>query len=231
MEATNIAILKFKENLNTAELRYFRSAIIELVGKENLAFHNHEDNGLRYGYPKIQYKVMDNHVCLTGIAEASFPVMQLVGKFPCQLQIGKTKKEFHVQDCTLTPYLPKMEDAPKLYHLKNYLALTDDNFRKYHSMLALTDKIILLEHILTGNILSFLKGIGCFVDERIECAIIQMKEPTTQSYKNVKFDSFDLMFVSNMELPEGISLGKSGSVGFGTLYKCELPDKFKNLNQ
>lgn len=98
-------------------------------------------------------------------------------------------------------------------------------------MLALTDKVNFLEQVITGNILSFLKGIGYHAAEKIECAITQLKEPVEQSYKHVKFDTFDLMFVSNMELPDGIALGKSGSVGFGTLFRRELPDRFKNFNQ
>lgn len=98
-------------------------------------------------------------------------------------------------------------------------------------MLALTDKITFLEQIITGNILSFFKGIGYHVEERIECAITEMKELSEQSYKHVKFDSFEIKFVCNMELPDGIALGKSGSVGFGTLTRCELPERFKNFNQ
>ena len=98
-------------------------------------------------------------------------------------------------------------------------------------MLALTNKVNFLEQVITGNILSFLKGIGYHAAEKIECAITQLKEPVEQSYKHVKFDTFDLMFVSNMVLPDGIALGKSGSVGFGTLSRRELPDRFKNFNQ
>lgn len=54
MEATNIAVLRFKETLSSTELRCFRGAIVELAGRENPCFHNHEANGLRYGYPLVQ---------------------------------------------------------------------------------------------------------------------------------------------------------------------------------
>ena len=231
MEAKNIAILRFEENLGASDIRCFRGAIIDMVGKEQAFFHNHEAGGLRYGYPLIQYKSIGGHACLVGIADAALSVMQLADKFPCLLKIGKKEMEFHVLDCRLVPYFPKMEDAPKLYHLKDYIALTEDNFKKYHSLLALTDKVNFLEQIIIGNILSFLKGIDYHVQERIECAITEMKEPTEKFYKHVKFDTFDLMFVSNIELPDAIALGKSGSVGFGTLTREELPERFKNINQ
>ena len=231
MEAKNIAILRFEENLSFVELRCFRGAIIDMVGRDNPFFHNHETSGLRYAYPMIQYKVIEGHVCIAGIAEAAMAVIQLVNRFPCSLSIGTKNMEFHVLDCKLVPFVPKLEITPKLYGLSNYIGLTDDNFKKYHSMLALSDKIVLLEQIITGNILSFLKGIGYFAEERIECVITKFCEPKELPYKHVKFDCFDLQFVSNIELPDFIALGKSGSVGFGTLSRLRLPDKFKNLNQ
>lgn len=225
----NIAILQFEECLDIAELRCFRGAIIDMVGRENTSFHNHEELGYKYGYPTIQYKVMDGQVCLIGIRESAIPIMQLAGRFPATIQIGKKQKVFHVKNCSLTPYIPVIEDAPKLYHLKQYMGLTDDNFKKYHSMLALTDKITLMEQIITGNILSFLKGIGYHAAERIEVAITRFEEQREKSYKHVKFDIFDVQFVSNIELPEAIGLGKSVSVGFGTLTKMGLPDRFYNF--
>lgn len=227
--ANNIAILRFEESLNSEELRCFRGAIIEMVGRDEIAFHNHGENGYQYGYPTIQYKVMKGHVCVVGLSDSCFSVLQLANKFPCELKIGKKEFSFHVKDCTLTPYEPFIEDAPKLYHLRQYMALTDENFKKYHSLLALTDKIVLLEKIITGNILSLLKGVGYHASEHIEVAITEFTEIREKAYKQVKFDLFDLKFVSNIELPEGLALGKSVSVGFGTIYKCELPDQFKNL--
>lgn len=227
--ANNIAILRFEEKLDSAKLRCFRGAIIDMVGPEETSFHNHTENGYLYRYPTIQYKVMGGHVCLIGIGESAFSVMQLVGRFPCEIQIGKQQMVFHVLDCKLVPYEPMIEDAPKLYRLNQYIALTDENFKKYHSMLALTDKITLVEQIITGNILTFLKGIGYHAAEQIEVAITRFSELREKSYKQVKFDVFDVQFVSNILLPDAIGLGKSVSVGFGVLTRLELPDRFKNL--
>lgn len=227
--ANKIAILRFEEKLDTAKLRCFRGAIIDMVGSEAICFHNHTENGYLYRYPTVQYKVMDGHVCLVGIGDSAFSVMQLAGRFPCEILIGKQRMTFHVLDCKLVPYEPMIEDAPKLYRLNQYIALTDDNFKKYHSMLALTDKITFVEHIIAGNILAFLKGIGYHAAEHIEVAITRFSELREKSYKQVKFDVFDVQFVSNILLPDAIGLGKSVSVGFGVLTRLELPDRFKNL--
>lgn len=230
MESINIAVLKFEETLSDMELRCFRGAIVELVGKDNVLFHNHlEGKRLSYSYPLVQYKHIDGKLAVVGIGEAAESVMQLSGKFPHTLMIGKKEMRFNMHNCMMENYRPIMELRPKLYSISNYIALTDDNFKKYNSMLALTDKLTFLEDILTGNILSFLKGVGYHAEERIFCAITSFTEPSLKSYKGVRFNVFDLRFVTNVELPSGIGLGKSSSVGFGTLTKEMLPHKFDNI--
>lgn len=230
MESIYIAILKFEEFLGDAETRCFRGAIVDLVGKGNMAFHNHLSNDrLSYSYPLVQYKRIDGKMAIVGIGTMADCIMQLAGQFPRTLKIGKKDIAFHVQSCKIEKYQPIMEVNPKLYSIKDYIALTDENLKKYNSMLALTDKLSFLEDILTGNILSFLKGIGYHAEDRIFCAITTFSEPHIKYYKGVHFNVFNLSFVSNIELPSGISLGKSGSVGFGVLKKEMLPGKFDNF--
>lgn len=231
MKQTNIAYITFKEKLCASELRFFRGAVIQMVGTENTLFHNHlTGNHLAYGYPLVQYKLLDNRATIVGIGEAADIVKQLADRFPAEMLIGKKKQTFNVMECTSRTYTPKIEVTPKLYEAYNYIALTDENYKRYHSMLALTDKISFLENIVTGNILSFLKGIGIRIEERVECAITELHELKAKPYKGIRFDTFDIKFVSNIELPSRIGLGKSVSMGFGTVKKAELPERFKNFH-
>lgn len=230
MQFTYITVLKFEETLSDMETRCFRGAIVGLVGKEKVTYHNHlGDERLVYSYPLVQYKRIDGKLAIVGIGSAAESVMQLACQFPQSLKIGKKDVVFHTRSCTMDVYRPVLEVKPKLYSIKDYIALTDDNFRKYGSMLALTDKITFLEDILVGNILSFLKGIEYRVEGKIFCAITSFAEPRTKCYKGVRFVVFDLGFVSNIELPSGIGLGKSSSMGFGVLKREVLPSKFENF--
>lgn len=230
MEPTFVTTLKFEETLNDTEIRCFRGAMIDLVGRENAFFHNHlEGQRLAYSYPLVQYKRIDGKLAIVGMASASASVMQLASKFPCSLKIGRKIIAFHIHNCDMQAYRPITEVKPKLYSIKEYIALTDENFKKYNTMLALTDKLTFLENILVGNILSFLKGIDYHAEEQIFCAITEFAEPYQKYYKGVHFSVFDLKFVSNIELPSGIGLGKSSSVGFGVLRKEALPHKFENF--
>ena len=229
MTTTKIATLKFEESLTLAELRCLRGAVMDLAGRECTPFHNHLEGGrLSYGYPLVQYKTINGHAAVVGIADAADVVMRIASEFPRPLAIGSKVKAFHVDSCSIEDYTPIVETRPKLYSVSNYIGLTDENFKRYHSMLALTDRIVLVENILVGNILSFLKRIDCHIDQQLFCAITEFSELRSKSYKRVKFDTFDLSFVSNIELPSGIALGKSGSVGFGVVKREPLPPQFEN---
>ena len=191
--------------------------------------HNHTDDGLRFGYPLVQYKVNDGKVCIVAFDEAGEHLLHYF-KSHESISVIIHKKQY---DCKLErarseSYNPIISELPYYYSIVNYLPLTDDNVQEYDGLMALTDMICFLENILTGNILSFLKGIGHFTEERIVTVITEMEGPSTIKYKGVHFRSFNLHFVSNVLLPSHIGLGKSTSIGMGTLQRMELPEKFKN---
>ncbi len=229
--AINIGTLHFKERLTLSQARQLRGAVVSLVGRDHLLFHNHnEEGGLRYGYPMVQYKSLDGHAAVVGIGDAVTQLMELSLRFPCEVILGEQPVPLHVDSYQVAPYRPEFDIRPKLYSLTNYIALNSENVKKYETMLALTDKISFIEDILTANILAFLKGIGYRAQEQIACALTAMQEPRELDYKHVSFSTFNLQFVSNIELPDNIGLGKSSSIGFGTLKRLPLPSHFKMPN-
>ena len=229
-ESVNICTLHFEERLGLTQARLLRGAIVSLIGRDHELFHNHQqESGLRYGYPQVQYKSIDGHGAIVGIGDAVPDVINLASAFPRELQLGNRQVTLHVTDCHVEPYQPAFDLRPKLYALARYIPLNEANIKRYRSMLALTDKVSFIEDILTANILAFLKGIGYRAEQQISCAVTTMQEPREQDYKHVSFATFDLQFVSNIELPDGIGLGKSSSIGFGTLRRRPLPHRFNQL--
>ena len=74
-----------------------------------------------------------------------------------------------------------------------------------------------LESILTGNILSFAKGMDYHIKERLLVKITHLSKPLSQTFKGQNVLVFNIEFVSNIELPQWIGLGKGSSLGFGTV--------------
>ncbi len=73
-----------------------------------------------------------------------------------------------------------------------------------------------LKAILTGNILSFFKGMNHQVEGMI-MVNLKIKGQRATQFKNNAMMAFEAGFVTNTILPEAIGLGKSVARGFGTI--------------
>ena len=232
MDATKIVRVYLDGRLGRGEMQCLRGAVNKLLRdacgsyEGNVLFHNHEGGGLRYGYPLVQFRKYSTGAVIVGIGDAADSVHSLAKKQELRLKIGRRDMVLAVEKGEETLYTPKVADEPKLYSLSDYIALTEENLTEYNGLLALSDKTIHLEKILVGNILSFFKGIGYHADEQIAAVLTDIDGTGETVYKGIKWKTFNLHFVSNVELPDGIGLGKSVSVGYGTLRREKLDDKF-----
>jgi len=98
-----------------------------------------------------------------------------------------------------TPWLPLNE--------ANYSAFKDCSPEKQKTF---------LEKILVGNTLSCLKGLGIFVDYRVESFLVSFRSFYVKAHGN-PFEAFTARFFLNVDLPDFIGLGKSVSKGFCTI--------------
>lgn len=223
-----IQYIIFAKGIQPYEIQCFRGAIIQQLGGEaNPLLHNHKKDGLRYGYPLVQYKLQNGHPMIIALGDAIIELNPLLALSVLPLHIGNRDVNLKFEKTECYQYKVEVKDAPKYYSICNYIPLTESNVAKYESLLSLTDRICFLENILIGNILSFFKGIGYHAEEKLEVTITDMKPQKSIRYKSVNFQTFDLHFVSNVLLPDRIGLGKSTSIGFGTVIKESLPERFK----
>ena len=232
METTKIVRVYLEGGLGPGGLQCLRGAVNKMLCdrcggyEKNVLFHNHEAAGLRYGYPLVQFRRAASGVVIVGIGDAADAVSSLAEKHELSLTIVNRETVLTVERCETAFYEPIVADEPKLYSLTDYIALTDRNLKDYNCLLALSDKIILLEKILVGNILSFFKGIGHHTDDQLVAVLTAIDGEGETVYKSIKWKTFNLHFVSNVVLPDGIGLGKSVAVGYGTLKREKLDDKY-----
>lgn len=225
--------LYFDIPLKSSHIPSFRGSLIKAMGsKTHPLMHNHTEEGLRFGYPLVQYNVSEGKGCLVAFDEVGEHILKFF-QDNNSVSIVMHKKQFEckLERVQMDNYTPVTSDQPYYYSINQYLPLTGENVAGYDGLMALTDKVCFIESILTGNILSFLKGIGCFMEERIISVITDMKAPSIVKYKGVHFRAFDLHFVSNVSLPDYIGLGKSTSIGMGTIRKLPLPQHFLEFTQ
>ena len=180
-------------------------------------FHNHMGDRLRYSYPLVQYKVLDGHAAIVGIGQGCKALQDYFSNYSSRVVIGGHHVDLFldsVRECTVETGLSERLVS---YGMSAWIPLNEDNYSTYGNLASQADKLVLLEHILIGNILSFAKGIGLFFDGEVVCNISDVCRQRWVSYKKVRFMSLDISFKSNVLLPVGIGLGKGVSVGFGTI--------------
>ncbi len=209
--------ISFNLSLNFAEISFFRGAIIKTTKGINDLFHNHSASGNIYRYPKIQYKLINRKASILCIEEGIEGIQDFFSNTDWKLQIGDKNNEIKVDTINVRQHRIAIWDNIFYYKIYNWLPLNQDNYIKFKALEELSERICFLERMLLGNILSFLQGIGLFVDEKIEVKIKSIQDEKLMNYKEQQMQAFTLVFRTNISLPNFIGLGKGSSVGFGVI--------------
>ena len=210
--------IQFETQLLQTDIQRFRGAIIKLLPKKNVLFHNHtKEGGYRYAYPLIQYKRLNNKAALFCIGEGVENIGVLFASNNFNVRIGNKRHCLQIEEVNAKQVDIACEEGQVFaYQLTDWLPLNEEN----HAAFAQADdeqRLQMLQRILTGNILSMLKGVGIRVEQRIEVCITSIKERACVPFKGVKLYCANVGFVSNVRLPQHVGLGKHASVGFGIL--------------
>jgi len=220
--------IRFEKALKKKQLQSFRGGIIKTMGEQaHTLMHNHIEDGLRFGYPLVQYKVIEGKAAIIAIGDIGRQIVQFFKDMESAAATHPSLiSKYRIESYEQLEYTPEVDDEPHYYKICDYLPLTDDNVAEFDSLMALTDKICLIENIITGNILSFFKGIGFFTNQHITSVVTSLDQLSTIRYKGVGFRAFNLHYVTNAILPSWIGLGKSTSIGMGTLSMCPNPERY-----
>lgn len=213
-------VIQFDKEIDSRAIPFFRGAVIASLEKKDILFHNHDEDKLRYSYPLIQYKRIHGKAAVMGIGKGIESVSQLLTVGDYSYQIGNENVDMRIEsvnaydnDIVLT------EKIDNRYRLHNWLPLNSENYKLYQETESIVERIQILERVLAGNILSFLKGVGIFLEERLEVSLTDIKGQRAIEYKKVKLIAFDIEFKANITFPQYIGIGKHASVGCGVLTK------------
>ena len=209
----------YNASITHKEIAYFRGAVIKALGDSpNLLYHNHiGDSSYRFAYPLIQYKRINGKAAITCIEEGADIIGQFLSETSDPLMIGRRETKIEVEKVIPEKVEIQISDSPQTYSLHQWLPLNSKNYEQYRNTESFIDKINILERVLIGNILSFLKGVGIHLEEHLDVHITDIIKQNIITYKGVKMMAFDIAFKANITLPSYIGIGKNASVGFGIL--------------
>lgn len=220
VKTLNICRIKFPEiKLHTRDAHKLRGYFGNIFKEHSPLLHNHWESGnVRYRYPSIQYKVIDQTPMLVGVEEGAELLPQLFLKIK---EINIDGKMYPVQTKNIEVIQEQAGFSNNLeeYHFQTlWLALNQQNYTKYLKVSS-DEKQDMLNSIVVGHILSFFKNMDLQLgnDERL-LSRVSVAEKST-NFKGQKMLAFSGKFIVNALLPDHIGLGKSASRGFGTIMR------------
>lgn len=207
--------------ISQREISLFRGAVLKSLGdKANLLYHNHTGaDTFRYAYPLIQYKRLNGKAAIVCVEKGVELVGQLLSELSGTIMIGKREANCLIEQIQTKDVSVHITDQPIYYQLHHWLPLNSKNYEQYQKTDDLIERIKILERVLIGNILSFLKGMDIHLEEQVLLNITEIKKQQIVHYKNIKLMDFDVGIKTNLNLPQHIGIGKNASIGFGTLTK------------
>ena len=218
----------FENEIEPWEVPAFRGAVIATAGREHILFHNHADDTFRYGYPLIQYKQINRKPMIISLDQGIEEIHHFFENMQLGIMLGSRPYELKIESLNLKQVEVKISPENHSYKIENWIALNQDNFQAFTNLTSLAEQLTFLEKTLTGNLLSFAKGIGWLVTEPIVVKVTKFDAPRLISLKGRKILSFNVSFNSNVLLPNHIGLGKSSSQGFGLLKSTPVKQLYKH---
>ncbi|RDY23796.1 hypothetical protein CHF27_006650 [Romboutsia maritimum] len=206
-----LILIKFdtKEDFKSKEVEKLRGYIGNLY-KDEIKFHNHKNTyEFNYQMPKIQYKLINNKLCILGMDEGEQLIKQNLLDLK-ELNIsGKIISGFKT---SVEIYEDEFEVKDELFSYKfetPWLALNNENYKKYKNGDFSLDKQ------LQNNLLSNFKDCGIRVDKKI--MVKGNFRPIKLVMKDTVLIGFNGEFISNVYIPSYMGVGKRKSIGYGTI--------------
>lgn len=216
---TQIVHISFPEiQLTTRAATQLRGFFGNYFREHSPLLHNHYDDGKsRYTYPLVQYKVLHGTPVLVGVNDGAQLLAELFFKMKF-IRIGERDYPVLERDIAFRKVEVGMSEGLRDYQFQSaWMALNQNNYAEYQQTPE-PDRKAYLSRILTGNILSFFKGMGLFLppEARIVSSFRLHSEGLT-GFKDKMMVVFQGDFTSNVMLPDGIGLGKAVSRGYGAI--------------
>ncbi len=209
--------MKLAEVMLCTEREFFNRDAEKLRGyignefREIVEFHNHIDKvTFNYDYAFIQYKIINKKPYILGINLGADILLENINRIN---KIIINNEEIKVEPI-ITIRFPELKVEDKFYKYRFetlWFALNSKNYEKYKN------NGLDLNIQLRNNILEFFKMCKLWADKEI---IVKGKfKESILTQKDIKIKGFYGEFITNVNLPDNISLGKRKSIGLGRIKK------------
>ena len=208
----------FKQPLKIYESRLLRSAVLKRIEPYDVLYHNHLDDGVRMGYPLIQYKSINGKAAILYLGDGIESIHALFSQRPGKVRVRDRVINLEIERMESKLYRLYVTNEPLRYKIFNWIPLQNENYLAYRRLRSDAARTEFLGRMLTGNILAFAKGVEWYVERPLELSLFRPSEMRWITYKNVKMMAFDADFAVNAILPAHIGLGKGAAHNYGVVF-------------
>ena len=216
--------LTFDHPLRPNQVHQWRGAFIEMTKRQHHYLHNHVSNKeYHHRYPMIQYRSWSGKASVTAFNDGVEALQRALADNDWVMNWNKQQKSINVEDIKLQEYYLRMLPELREYKLYNWLALNQENHKKWKACENLAERALLLENILASQILAFCSSVGWQLPETLDVKLMELYTTKTIRLHGNPMLAFNVNYKANILLPPGIAIGRGVSVGCG----WQVPQKQK----
>ena len=210
--------LQWREKLfGTPKPHLLRGAIADQFPEEPM-FHQHQDGAVLYRYPLIQYRWRNGEGVIAGFGEGAETLVRVpFNDIP--LALGNEKVS--IENVLISCREESISIKPKLvrYHFVSpWLPFNQKTYEPYLTMDE-QGKANERDRMAVANLLLMLKGLGIRIEERLY-ATVEAGKSVGCRYKNQNLLGFYGNLLCNIDLPDGVAIGRAVSHGYGWIERC-----------
>lgn len=189
-----------------------RGAIAGLFPECSL-MHQHEGDRLVYRYPRVQYRWDEEGPMLVGLHEGA-RFLSSVDWTGLELRLGDRTATVTEAQCSFRRHEVRMSETLRRYaFIAPWIPLSQENHARYQT-LPLEGRMTELDRLAVAGLLLALRAIGFEVPGRLYAAF-ESQRVVECPYKDVQMTGFLGHLLCNVELPEGLAMGRAISHGYG----------------
>ena len=180
----------------------------------------------RYLYPRVQVKVINEKIFITGVGHGVEPVLQLTDNIK-QLNFGNITFDILEKRVDENKNIFDYKDETVNYRfLTSWAALNKNSWKIFKNMES-EDKVNFLNKLLEKN-LAFISNELKLTPPKKFLSMIKVNSIEPASIDDNKWGAFNGVFKTNFNLPSFIGLGNGITRGYGTLLNadsCQIVNK------
>jgi hypothetical protein len=186
-----------------------------MVGRDHWLFHNHVGNQVHYHYPRIQYRVWRGQAGLLALGAGVDSLMQAMTERDWQLNWQGQSHPLYLTHSEREGCIPALQAQSQRYRLHRWIALNQPQFARWQACQGLRERIELLEARLSQQLQRLVQDLGYALPAPPQVALEDLSATHRVRLHRNPMLAFDLVYRSNLALPNDLAIGKGAAHGFG----------------